>query len=256
MKVYKYRAVPPGDELAFERLERIVRHRLLWCAKPDALNDQTEFAWACDFTESPITVDLVAALLEELKGRPRPLARQIAISVIREGRLGDIGGPVIDDMIQRSRDGIGVACFGTSPDNCVLWKRYGGGGAGVCVEFEIPDWLLGNQLHEVVYDDHRRLHVDDFLRSRHDLHYGTAVYATLLTKTRFWAPEAEIRFLSKKPEIEVRIDGSEVTQVVVGPKVEPHAAARVRDLAGATSVTILDHVGLTRRWCALKGPDD
>jgi hypothetical protein len=63
MKVYKYRAIPSGDGLALERLERIIRRRLLWCARPDTLNDPTEFAWTCDFTESSMTVELVAELL-------------------------------------------------------------------------------------------------------------------------------------------------------------------------------------------------
>jgi hypothetical protein len=66
-----------------------------------------------------------------VKGRPRQLAREIALDVIRAGRLGDLGGPVVEDMILRCRDGIGVACFGTSPDTFVLWERYGGDGEGV-----------------------------------------------------------------------------------------------------------------------------
>lgn len=236
MKIYKYRSVSLEDELAFERLERIIRHRRLWCARPDTLNDANEFSWTCDFTESPLTIDLVAELLEEIKGRPPVLARQIALNVIRRGWLGELGAPVIEGMIQQCREEIGVACFGTASDNGILWTRYGGNGTGVCVEFEVPDSLLGTQLHPVVYDDRRRLHVDDFLRSRNDPSFAAVVYATLLTKTRCWAPEREVRFLSKRQQIEVIIDGSDVTQVFLGSRVHPLIATRTRSISGGIPV--------------------
>ena len=112
MKIYKYRAMPPGDKLAFERFERIVRQRLLWCARPDTLNDPVEFAWTCDFKESPLTIDLIAELLEEANGLSPSIAREIALDVIRRGRVGELCAPVIDNMIQRQRNEIGIACFG------------------------------------------------------------------------------------------------------------------------------------------------
>jgi hypothetical protein len=239
MKIYKYRALAPGDELALERLERILRHRLSWCARPDTLNDPAEFAWTCDFNETRNTANLVAELLQEAKGRSAFIARQIAIEVIRRGRLGELGAPVIDDMIQRQRDEVGIACFGTTPDNPTLWARYGGDGAGVCVELDVSDSLVGTQLHRVVYNDHRRLHIDDFLRSRNDLRFTANVYAALLTKTRYWKPEGEIRFISKRQQVEVVIDESTVTEVILGSKLDQLVSARVEGLAGVIPVARL-----------------
>ena len=100
-------------------------------------------------------------------------------------------------MIQHARNGVGVACFGTSPDNPTLWQRYGADGAGVCVEFDVPDLLLGSQLHRVVYNDERRIHIDDFLRSRFDLSYGAVIYASLLTKTKFWVRATRLPLRSR-----------------------------------------------------------
>lgn len=240
MKVYKYRTLSLEDEEALARLERIVCHGLLWCARPDTLNDPLEFAWTCDFTESLRTVDLLAELLENVKGRAPSLARQFALNVVHEGRLGELGAPVIEDLIQRGRDEIGIVCFGTAPNNNVLWARYAGGGAGACVEFTVPDSLMGTQLHWVVYNDQRRLHVDEFLRSRNELSSAAGVYATLLTKTKFWEPEGEVRFLSKRQKVEVAVDGSEVTRVILGPKVPPLVEARVRRFSGAIPVVQLE----------------
>ncbi len=51
------------------------------------------------------------------------------------------------------RDEIGLACFRSTADNDTLWERCAGGGAGVCIEVDLPDGLLGTQLHAVQYWD-------------------------------------------------------------------------------------------------------
>ena len=245
MKIYKYRTLRPGDDLSLARMDRIVNHRLVWCARPDTLNDPDEFAWTCDFAESPNTVEVVADLLEETKGHSRPEALRRALAAIRSGNLEALGAPVIDEMIRQTRDEIGVACFAITPDNRTLWSRYADEGRGVCVELEVPDSLLGSQLHPVVYDDNRRIHIDEFLRSRSDLGAATGVYGTLLTKTKYWECEREIRFLSKRPQVEVVIDGSTVTRVVLGPMADRSVTAIVEHLARSISVSRIDAGVLT-----------
>jgi hypothetical protein len=236
LKIYKYRALSAGDERGIGRVARIVRNRAVWCAAPESLNDCKEFSWACDFTASPHTSDLLADLLVRLKGWQVELARQASRDAIGQNRLRTVAEPVIDEMIRKSRDEIGVASFGSSADNLALWKRYAGDGAGVCIELEIPDSALGRRFHRVVYEDSRVIHVDDFLRSRFDRRYAAVVYATLLTKTTVWAPEEEIRFLSKRQRVEVVIEDSAVTQVTVGQHVAPSDVERIREIAGSIPV--------------------
>ena len=200
MKIYKYRDFSQPDESAFVRFERIVGHRAVWCASPASLNDPEEFARKCDSSVSPDTAELLTELLVRLKGRPREDARRRVLNTINVGRLTVLVKPVIAAMIRQSRDGIGLACFGTSHDNDTLWKRYAGDGAGVCVEIELPDQLLGAQLHRVIYSDDRPIHVNHFLRARFDPRYARVVYeASLLSKTILWAPEEEIRFFVQEP---------------------------------------------------------
>ena len=85
--------------------------------------------------------------------------------------------------------------------------------------------------------DDRPIHVDHFLRARFDPRYAQVVYeASLLSKTILWAPEKEIRFLSKSQQKEIVIDGSIITRVILGPALRPSAAARIRRMAGCIPV--------------------
>ena len=139
-------------------------------------------------------------------------------------------------MIRQCRDEIGVACFGTSPDNDTLWKRYAGDGVGLCVEIEVPDRLLGTQLHPVVYSDERLIHIDQFLRARFDSRYRSVVYAaSLLSKRAKWALEEEMRFVSKRQRVEVVMEGA-VTRAILGPALDPSARGRIRQIAGRIPV--------------------
>ena len=182
---------------------------------------------------------IVAALLERVKGRPPVMAMRIAREVIRSGKLSELGQPIIDDTIRNCREDIGVACFGTAPDNPILWTRYAGGGSGVCVEIDVPDDLIGTQLHRVEYNDSRTIHIDDFILASNDLRFAALHYVTLLSKSLYWKPEGEVRFLSKRQQIEVVIDGSQVTRVYLGPSVEPRSASQVRSFAARAPVSVL-----------------
>jgi len=125
-------------------------------------------------------------------------------------------------MIQQCRAQVGLACFGSSPDSEILWQRYGGDGAGVCIEFEVPDDLLGTQLHRVHYNREKRLHIDQLMHAFVGRGNGQVVYdMALLSKPSFWANEEEIRFVSKGHSIQVAIDRAQVTCVYLGNTLKP-----------------------------------
>ena len=147
MKLYKYRDFSNPSEDNFGRLETLLHRELFWCARPDALNDPEEFAWNCDYTASSATEELLTELLVRVNGRTPAQAQERSAAAISGGRLAILAKPIIEGMIQQCRNEIGLVCFGTSPDNSVLWQRYGGGGAGVCVEIEVPEELLEEQLY-------------------------------------------------------------------------------------------------------------
>ena len=92
-----------------------------------------------------------------------------------------------------------------------------GHGAGVCIEFQVPDNLLRTQLHHVQYPPEKRLHLDQLMRAHVDHTYSQEVYdAILLSKPPFWADEAGVRFVSQRHSVSVAIDRAQVTQVILG----------------------------------------
>jgi hypothetical protein len=228
MKIYKYRDFSSPSEDDFGRLEDSVHRLLVWCARPDTLNDPQEFVWQCDYTPTPATPALLAGVLVKARGRTNTDAQGIAAAAIQNGRLEVIAKPVFDGMIEQCRNEIGLACFGATPDNPTLWRRYGGDGAGVCIEFDVPADLLGTQLHRVEYPKEKRLHVDQLLRAFVDRNEAQVVYdVALLSKPSSWADEEEIRFVSQRHSILVAIDRAQVPCVFLGDSLGADVRARI-----------------------------
>jgi len=239
MKIYKYRDFSNPTEDDFRHLEDFVQRHLVWCARPGTLNDPQEFVWECDYTASSATLDLLTEILVKARGRTHADARVIANIAIQRGRLESIARPVFVGMIEQCRNEIGLACFGTAPNNEILWQRYGGHGAGVCVEFEVPADLLGTQLHRVQYLEQKRLHVDQLMRAFVDHNYTQIVYeVALLSKPGSWANEEEIRFVSKNHSIAVALGRAQVSCVYLGDALSAGTRTRIRRIA--SSVPLAD----------------
>jgi hypothetical protein len=237
MKIYKYRDFSNPNEDDFRRLEASVHRHLVWCAKPDTLNDPEEFVWECDYTATPATLELMTEVLVKARGRTRLEARAIAEVAIQGGRLERIAKPVFIDMIEQCRNEIGLSCFGAAPNNEILWQRYGGNGAGVCVEFEVPADLLGTQVHRVQYPEHKRLHVDQLMHAFVDRDHLQLVYdLALLSKASFWANEEEIRFVSQRHSILVALDTAQVSCVHLGNDLGADVRARIERIVAPAPV--------------------
>jgi len=231
MKIYKYRDFSNPNEDDFRRLEDSVHRRMVWCARADTLNDPEEFVWECDYTATPATLDLLAEVLVRKRGRTQAKARAIAQVAIESGHLESVAKPVFVDMIRQCRNEVGLACFGAAPNNEILWQRYGGRGAGVCVEFEVPSDVLGTQLHRVQYPEHKRLHIDELLRAYADHNSAQVVYdVALLSKPSSWANEEEIRFVSQRHSIRVALDRAHVSCVFIGNELTTEVRARIQQI--------------------------
>jgi len=232
VKIYKYRDFSNPSEEDYRRLEASIHRLMVWCAKPETLNDPQEFVWDCDYTPTPATPDLLTQVLVKARGRTPVAARAIAQIAVKRGRLEDIAKPVFIGMLEQCRNEIGLACFGSAPNNDALWQRYGGNGAGVCVEFDVPADLLGTQLNWVQYPERKHLHVDQLLRAYVDRASTQIIYdVALLSKSSSWANEAEIRFVSQRHSIPVALDRAQVTCVFLGDSLRPHVRARIEQIA-------------------------
>ena len=232
MKIYKYRDFSNPNEDDFRRLEASIHRHLVWCARPETLNDPQEFVWECDYTATRATPDLLTEVLVKARGRSQADARAIAVVAIQHGRLESVAKPVFIGMIEQCRNEVGLTCFGAAPNNEILWRRYGGHGAGVCVEFEVPADLLGTQLHRVKYPEQKCLHVDQLMRAFVDGSYAQVVYdVALLSKSSCWANEEEIRFVSQRHSILVALDRARVSCIFLGDVLRADVRARIQGIA-------------------------
>lgn len=101
----------------------------------------------------------------------------------------------------------------------------------------MPDSLIGSQLFPVQYWDAKRIHIDQLMRARLEPGQAAEVYAlSLLSKPSSWAPEAEIRFISRRQNVSVVIDGSVLTRVIVGDSLTPDVMAQIGRIAATIPV--------------------
>jgi hypothetical protein len=232
VKLYKYRDFSKPHCEAYQRLSQILRQNTFWCARPSDLNDPEEFFWSCDYTPTDSTISLLAQLPVKLRNRTRNEANCVAAASVQAGRLEALATPIIQEIIEKCRGEIGLACFGASAENAVCWERYGGAGAGVCIEVETPSDLLDKQVFFVRYPDKKSLHIDQLLRSALDRSHVEQVYkVALLSKPPNWAPEAEIRFVSKMQNVSASFDRSRITSLILGPSLSVEASSKIKQIA-------------------------
>ena len=133
-----------------------------------------------------------------------------SLSLFNNNRAGE----VINNMIRNCRNSIGVVSFSITKIDDHLWDEYGGAGNGVCIEINIPDKQIGKSYHRVHYVSEKIFHLDSILESALFQEKAFETYKNiLLTKTKKWSQEEEIRFIAKRQEVNVKIDGyiSEIT---------------------------------------------
>jgi hypothetical protein len=142
-------------------------------------------------------------------------------------------------MIQQCRADVGLACFGDSGDNGVLWHRYAGSGAGVCMEVEVNAELLGSELFAVYYCADRRIRFDELAEAFLDRAHLIDLYRlAFLSKSPRWADENEIRFVSRQHSVNVVINGR-VTKLILGEKLSDETRLRIRTAIGEAQIPII-----------------
>ena len=217
MRIYKFRDLT--DEEKHPHFYQIVLQNLIWCAKPDSLNDDDEFKFELDYRLSSHTAGLLSQIVAKYRTtnyRPPDLS---VSSVLQRQRLEPIMEPIVRGVIDKCRNTIGVASFSATKTDDHLWNEYGGKGNGACIEIEIPDTLINESFHPVYYVSEKVFHIDSFLRSGLFPDQADQEYETfknmLLTKTRRWSREQEVRFISKRQEVNLILDGR-IKEITLG----------------------------------------
>ena len=123
-------------------------------------------------------------------------------------------------MVENCRKEIGASCFSLSRDDHNLWNRHGGSGDGLCIEIDVPDRLLSNSFFYVSYVTEKIFHINSIIESALFSEKAFKGYKILLTKTKYWEVEKEIRIITKLQNISMDINGS-ITEIIFGNRVLP-----------------------------------
>lgn len=224
MKIYKFKDLT--DEKKHSHFYQIVLENSIWCARPDSLNDENEFKIQLDYNPSANTANLLSQIIKKYRTTNIFPPKLSASSVLKRNKLKEIAEPIIDDMISNCRNTIGVVSFSITKTDDHLWDEYGGKGNGVCIEINIPDELAGKSYHRVNYVPEKIFHVDSFFESIL-FRNRRAFENILLTKTKRWSQEEEMRFIGDRQEVNLTMDGCYISEVTFGAKVPAHTYKQV-----------------------------
>ena len=226
MQIYKFKDLT--DEQKHSHFLQIVLRNSIWCARPDSLNDKDEFKFKLDYEPSPRTAQLLSNVIVQYRTTNYFSPHVSASLALKNERLEVIAAPIIDDIVHQCRTSIGITSFSITKTNGRLWEEYGGKGNGVCVEINIPDYLVGQSYHRVHYASDRTFHVDSFLESALFPDRAFETYRNiLLTKTKKkWAQEEEIRFIGNRQDVNLISDGH-ISEVTFGPNVPPQTLEKL-----------------------------
>jgi hypothetical protein len=218
MKIYKFKDLT--DENKHSHFLEIVLKNSIWCARPDSLNDKEEFITKLDYEPSLDTRELLTEAVA--KFRTTDYSHQpyeSAFLTLEHKGLDDNANKVIENMVNKCRAEIGITSFALEMNN-QLWNEYGGNGNGVCVEINIPDHFVGKDYHPVQYLSDKTFHVDSFLKSVlfHDKIIET-YRNVLLTKTKEWEQEKEIRFIGNRQDVTMILSDCYISEITFGSNV-------------------------------------
>lgn len=87
-------------------------------------------------------------------------------------------------------------------------------------------------LHSVKYLSAKSLHVDQLIPSCLNIPQETqAIYdVALLSKAPYWSSEAEIRFVSQKQNVMVRIKDSQISAIILGALLDSAVRRRIEEI--------------------------
>jgi len=217
MLIYKFKDLT--DEKKYSYFLQIVLYNSIWCSRPDSLNDADEFRFKLDYSPTEDTSNLLAQVVAKYLSMPQVPPEISAAFALKKNTLKNIAGPIIYDFVNKCRTTIGITCFSVMETDKHLWDEYGGKGNGVCIEIDLPDRFVGCNYHQVQYVPEKIFHVDLFLMSSLFPEKAFLLYQNiLLTKTRKWAQEEEVRFVGKRQDINLAFDGL-IRKVTFGPNV-------------------------------------
>jgi hypothetical protein len=232
MIVYKFKSlIEPNREEAIKRICQIAIDRKMWCSAPVRLNDPDEFKTKYVFTRSEQELKYLGLIHARAMGTNKPTP--VAVLKKRYHSAADIkklAGTIFTEMIDDCRKDLGLFCMSRTANEPELWERYADNGNGVCISIEIPDNLIGKEYWKVDYVSQKKLPLVIFLKAALYREYRKeAYYSILLTKTKQWEKESELRYVAINQNVLVPMNCS-IKQVIFGSQVNNRDRADLTNL--------------------------
>ena len=156
---------------------------------------------------------------------------------------------MIESVLPQVRETALVSCFGLDNKSVLMWSHYGDKHEGACFEYEVPD----NDVYKVIKYN-KKLPIFklaklmeiilgyDFVNKKVDANNDLYCFALepLLTKSKDWKYEKEVRCVFSKSETNERIFNKDdkillrmpkPTNIYLGCKASEHFADQIKELA-------------------------
>jgi hypothetical protein len=195
----------------------------LWFASPTSFNDpfDCQINDQTNWTDENIRDFIIRTAWET--------GQQIdSEKIVRKNREMPGGfNSFFSEQLKKTLSEIGVTCFLQRPDNLLLWAHYSASHTGVCLKFDITEDLdLFGLTFRVEYSDEYPSF--DYLTER-----DTLVKKAMLSKSRHWEYEAEVRTMQKKYGL-FPFKKECLKEIIFGCKADPSEIKTIREIVQNT----------------------
>jgi hypothetical protein len=195
--LYKFKSLQGAN---FAHVREIVRDSMIFCPRPDQLNDPDECKPAMvigDIFDPKYWPKVEAWVRRCVRHRETPPTEeeiQTELSTLTQERLAELVRKANDEYHRAINNRFRILSLADSRTNDHLWQAYADNYAGVCLEFFV-DPMLGSA-YEVQYSDEFRA-----LDITNDEGFDALMQTALIKRTR-WKSEGEYRLVLGEPPID------------------------------------------------------
>lgn len=200
-KLFKYTSIESGI--------KIIQTNSLWLSKPENFNDPYD----CykNLIKVKPTKEGIVAYIERnyLNISKREKLKKLNYYLRNQQILID----KIEEGIKERAENMGISCFSRTFDNLLMWSHYACHHTGICIRFNFSYDLDNFFLYPVNY-------TEKFPNTNYFSCPETALLDLVLTKSKVWAYELEVRAVSFQINGIVKIKPNVISEIYFGSKID------------------------------------
>ncbi|MCK5168935.1 MAG: DUF2971 domain-containing protein [Bacteroidales bacterium] len=218
-KLYKY--------INFESGLKILENKTLWFSKPEKLNDPY------DCYKNLIRITPSKKGIEDYINRNYPKYR-LQEKVRKKNYFIKNQGILIDNIKQGIREreiNLGITCFSRTYLNILMWSHYSNNHTGICIGFKFDFDNTDFFIYPVNY-------TDEFPNTDYFCFPENALLDWVLTKSKAWEYEQEVRAVSFNRNGINKIDFNVITEIYLGSKIDIENREVILSIAENTDINV------------------